>query len=597
MSIDLEAGRKPATPSVASTGAQGERNITASLSDAATVEGHSNTTTDHDDDDNNNNGRRTATSASDSADEPPSTTAMEKVPTAQDAAGAAAGFSGVATAPTAAAVDVDAAANAAVITAVNTATGRSVTWEWHADPANPYNWSKSRKWAQVGCVGAMAFAASINSSIMSPAHATLMREFNVGSTAAILPLTMYVLALGIGPVVIGGPLSETVGRYIIFALSTPCGVLFTIGAALCPTSSLGGLCVLRFLAGFALSPSISISAGVLTEIFLPADRGPPVAIFILTPFLGPGMGPVLGAFAMRKGWRWTQWTAALFAGVTLVFFYIFGRETYHPVVKRRRARELGLTLPPEELPPVMPWTRHLSDFLTVGLIRPLHMFLREPIVGLTCLYVACEFATLFSFFAAVPYVFGVVYGFGPEQSGLVFLSIVVGCMLSVVTVVACDIFFYRKRQMPRHHPNPPPPEHRLYAAMIGSVGLPAGLFWFGWSAFATHGGAAHRHVSWVSPVLAIVPFAWGNLSIFISLFQYMGDTYNGSLVASAASANCLVRYLLAGVFPLFILQMYGRLGIGWASSLLGFIAVGLLPVPWLFFRFGPSIRARSRYIK
>lgn len=41
--------------------------------------------------------------------------------------------------------------------------------------------------------------------------------------------------------------------------------------------------------------------------------------------------------------------------------------------------------------------------------------------------------------------------------------------------------------------------------------------------------------------------------------------------------------------------MYTRLGIDWATSLLGFIAVALLPVPWVLFKYGPAVRKRSAY--
>ena len=60
---------------------------------------------------------------------------------------------------------------------------------------------------------------------MSPARVQLMNEFNVGSTTALVPLAMYVFALGFGPVM-GGPLSETFGRRprVIFRLSTSMSV-------------------------------------------------------------------------------------------------------------------------------------------------------------------------------------------------------------------------------------------------------------------------------------------------------------------------------------------------------------------------------------
>jgi hypothetical protein len=231
----------------------------------------------------------------------------------------------------------------------------------------------------------------------------------------------------------------------------------------------------------------------------------------------------------------------------MVFFVLpalvlcfFVQETYHPVIKRRRAKELGLPIPAE--PPVK---ERVKDFATVSLFRPIHMMLTEPLVGFLCLYIACEFATLFSFFAAVPYVFRLVYQFSLEQQGLVFLSVVVGLFLSVVTVVLCDVFLY-KPQISRHPPHQVPPEYRLYPGMIASIGLPLGMFWFGWT--------ARSDISWVSPVLALVPFSWGNLCLFISGLSYLVDTYHGTNVASAASANSFARYIFAGAFPLFSIQ-------------------------------------------
>jgi hypothetical protein len=41
--------------------------------------------------------------------------------------------------------------------------------------------------------------------------------------------------------------------------------------------------------------------------------------------------------------------------------------------------------------------------------------------------------------------------------------------------------------------------------------------------------------------------------------------------------------------------VYAKLGIGWASSILGFIAVVLLPVPWVLFKAGKTLRALSKY--
>lgn len=117
--------------------------------------------------------------------------------------------------------------------------------------------------------------------------------------------------------------------------------------------------------------------------------------------------------------------------------------------------------------------------LTVTLIRPLHMLATEPIVAFLSIYVGFNFAVLFAFFAAFPYVFRSVYHFSTETSGLVFLSLGVGCLLAVPTVLICDRYLYQPRvrsSKEKGGNGVVAPEYRLYPAMLGSFGLPIGLF-------------------------------------------------------------------------------------------------------------------------
>lgn len=64
---------------------------------------------------------------------------------------------------------------------------------------------------------------------------------------------------------------------------------------------------------------------------------------------------------------------------------------------------------------------------------------------------------------------------------------------------------------------------------------------------------------------------------------------------SALAANAVVRALFGAGFPMFAAAMYKKLGVDWATSVLGFIAVGLFPVPILLYIFGERIRKLSRY--
>ena len=66
-------------------------------------------------------------------------------------------------------------------------------------------------------------------------------------------------------------------------------------------------------------------------------------------------------------------------------------------------------------------------------------------------------------------------------------------------------------------------------------------------------------------------------------------------VASALAANTVLRSFTATAFPLFTIQMYARHGDQWASSIPGFLVVGCLPFPFLFYKYGLQIRSKCRY--
>ena len=139
------------------------------------------------------------------------------------------------------------------------------------------------------------------------------------------------------------------------------------------------------------------------------------------------------------------------------------------------------------------------------------MLFTEPIVFFFSLYVSFAFGVLFAFFAAFPLIFQRVYGFDGAQAGLTFLAIGIGCVLAVVMMIVLDLKVYQKHVRKNKEAGGEgviKPEYRLHPAMVGSAGLPIALFWFAWT--------ARPDIHWASPVVAAVPFAFGNLCIFVS---------------------------------------------------------------------------------
>lgn len=464
-------------------------------------------------------------------------------------------------------------------------TTRVVTaqdWTGPDDPENPQNWSILLRAYHTVPPALFAFVVTFGSSVYTPATHQIMERFHVSSTAALLGLSLYVIGLAFGPV-LAAPLSEIHGRSIVYKTSLPVMMLFTLGAGF--SQNFGSLLVCRFFAGFFGSPVLAVGAGTNADLFPPRMRAIATTFFLLAPFAGPSLGPFIGGFAVQyKSWRWTQW-CILFVSVAVYLTSLPMKETYKKIILRRRAKRLSIT------PPKGPTgLRAIKILLSVTLVRPLHMLLVEPIVIFLSLYTAFAFSVLFAFFAAFPLVFsGAPYHFTTSQVGLTFLAIGLGVAIGCACAIVIDRTIYQKyyRQALAEGRQHAAPEHRLYAAMMGSFGLPIGLFWFAWT--------ADNGIHWAAPVIAAIPFAWGNVGLFVSTALYLIDVYGPLNGASAIAANGILRYMLGAVFPLFTIQMYEKLGTGWATSLLGFISVAMLPIPWILFKWGPQIRAKSHY--
>lgn len=174
---------------------------------------------------------------------------------------------------------------------------------------------------------------------------------------------------------------------------------------------------------------------------------------------------------MNQGWRWTQWDI-LFVMLTAYLISLPMTETYKKIILKKRAERQGVYLPPGPPPRAM-----LKVLVMVTLTRPIRMLFIEPIVFWYSLYISFNFAVLFAFFAAFPIVFGEVYHFNIGESGLPFLAIGFGCCLAAITAIIIDRVKYQKeqRKATAEGRNAVAPEHRLYAAMIGSFGLPIGV--------------------------------------------------------------------------------------------------------------------------
>ena len=95
------------------------------------------------------------------------------------------------------------------------------------------------------------------------------------------------------------------------------------------------------------------------------------------------------------------------------------------------------------------------------------------------------------------------------------------------------------------------------------------------------------------PVIGTAFFGIGSFSLFNAVLPYLSDAYPDS-VASVLAGNDLMRSSFGAGFPLFATAMYKKLGIAWASSLLGFLGIAFIPIPFALYKFGKRIRHKSK---
>lgn len=452
------------------------------------------------------------------------------------------------------------------------------------DTGNPHNWPKWLRW-MITMVSAMTcFVVAFSSSAYTGTMTELMIHFEASQTLITGGVSLYVLGFALGPL-IWAPLSEIYGRQIVFCVSY--GAYAVFSAACTADRNVATLLVLRFFAGAFGSSPLTNAGGVISDVFEANERSIAMGVFSLAPAMGPTMGPFIGGYlGMDEGWRWVMGLMAILAGFSWMLGVSLVPETYAPVILRKRSRvlstETGKVFKTEL--EVQDANSSASKVLRTALIRPFALLFAEPIVLILSIYTAILYGTLYMLFGAYPVVFQLERGWTPGKGGLAFLGIAVGMFAAVPTVALINRWYVKKSaEVPD---GALVPELRLPGGMIGSISLPAGMFWFAWTTY--------RSVHWMSPVAAGVPFGFGLTLIFTAVFSYLIDAYT-IYAASALAANTVLRSLFGAAFPMFTKQMYDKLGTQWASSLPAFLALACIPVPFVLWKHGPAIRKKCKY--
>ncbi|KIK70121.1 hypothetical protein GYMLUDRAFT_151768 [Collybiopsis luxurians FD-317 M1] len=447
---------------------------------------------------------------------------------------------------------------------------------------HPQSRSLARKWLAVLVISSSALCVTCASSAAAFTEDGVSETFHVSHEVAILAISIFVEGLGLGPL-LAGPLSEVYGRNIIYRVSFVLLFAFSFGVAFAPNVAV--YLVFRFITGFCGSTFLSVAGGSVSDLFDNKTVANPMAVYTISPFIGPVVGPLISGFINQNlNWRWTYYILTIWTFVQTLALFLLVPETYVPILQKQKAIRLRKTTGDDKyFAPLEQEDINLGHAILVSCYKPFQLVLYDRMALLLNTWTSLILGILYLAFQAFPVVFETNHGLNVQDTGLAFLGIGLGMILALATQPYWNRLYDREAEK---NGGVVSPESRLYMGEVGGVLTPLGLYFL---AFTTY-----PSVPWIVPIIASIFFGAGTYFVFTCVFTYLVTAYR-PIAASAMASNSAMRSTFAAAFPLFAGAMYDRLGTVGATALLAGIMTVTVPLPFVYRRIGPKLRAKSRF--
>jgi DHA1 family bicyclomycin/chloramphenicol resistance-like MFS transporter len=273
-------------------------------------------------------------------------------------------------------------------------------------PANPGDsLSRNRKILYILLLGALTALGPFTIDLYLPAFPALEASLGVSEAEVQLTLTGTTVGFALGQLVVG-PLSDKFGRRLPLILATALHITASLGAALC--TDLATLGLFRVVMGIGAAGGGVVAMAMVRDLFTGYAMVRMFSRMALVNGLAPILAPVIGSqLLLVMPWPGIFYFLAGYGTLVITAAILLVRET----LPRELRGKSGLTAGQR-------YKLLFSDRIFVGLL----------LLG------GMNFAGLFAYLSASPFLFQDVYGFSPQEYGLLFginsLGIVAGVQTS-----------------------------------------------------------------------------------------------------------------------------------------------------------------------
>lgn len=402
---------------------------------------------------------------------------------------------------------------------------------------------------------------------------------------------------GIGPLMVAG-LSDVYGRRPIVLLALLLYLGVNIGLA--QQTSYPGLMALRCLQSFGSSTATVVCSSVAADLVPRSERGRYMIYSSLGVTLGPAIGPIVGGVLTQYlDWRSTFWFLAIWAGIMATVLIVFVPETCRAVVGNG------------SIPPAM-WNRslvqclHPEDQVSDSASEdqkekrparkrptPVDAFrvAAQKETGAIIAFTTVLFGGYFAVLSSLPSQLQHKYHFNALQVGLCYIPYGAGSLTSRWTLGKLIDWNFRRhakkhgieivhnRQvqlitMPVERARLQITLPAIYCASIVMIG-------YGWT--------MSNQVGLAGPLIMLFFISHLVSGATSTLITLMIDCHVDR-PATANSANNLFRCCFGAGAVAAAVPLINTIGIGWTSTLIGFIWVAFSPVLWGVYFWGHEYR-------